>query len=64
MPRVGSSRISTFGSMASHLPRTTFCWFPPLRFSTGVSIGRFHASFDDGADAVASFVTDTSLAVA
>lgn len=29
---VGSSSIMTFGLFASHLLRTTFCWFPPLRF--------------------------------
>ncbi|KUM26476.1 hypothetical protein AU467_21300 [Mesorhizobium loti] len=29
MPRVGSSRIITFGFIASHLARTTFCWLPP-----------------------------------
>src|SRR4051794_7765419 len=35
MPRVGSSMISTFGDVASHLPRTTFCWLPPERNPTG-----------------------------
>ena len=29
MPRVGSSIISSEGPRASHLPSTTFCWFPP-----------------------------------
>src|SRR5690606_23197434 len=29
MPRVGSSTISTFGPVASHLASTTFCWLPP-----------------------------------
>ena len=29
MPRVGSSRISTFGFVSSHLLMTTFCWLPP-----------------------------------
>ena len=24
--------------MASHLPRTTFCWLPPERFTTGRSM--------------------------
>ena len=28
-PRVGSSRISTRGRLASHFPKTTFCWLPP-----------------------------------
>ena len=28
-PRVGSSRMSTRGSVASHFAMTTFCWFPP-----------------------------------
>lgn len=30
MPRVGSSRMISRGLPASHLPITTFCWFPPL----------------------------------
>src|SRR5207302_963340 len=34
-PRVGSSRISTFGSVASHFASTTFCWLPPLSWLTG-----------------------------
>ena len=38
MPRVGSSRISSEGSVLSHLPSTTFCWFPPLRAETGVFV--------------------------
>ncbi len=29
MPRVGSSRMSTCGSVKSHLLSTTFCWLPP-----------------------------------
>ena len=29
MPRVGSSRISRRGLVASHLPSTIFCWLPP-----------------------------------
>ncbi len=29
MPLVGSSRITTFGFVASHLAITTFCWLPP-----------------------------------
>ncbi len=37
MPRVGSSRISSFGSVASHLASTTFCWLPPERNPTGSS---------------------------
>ena len=37
MPRVGSSMISTFGSVASHLPSTTFCWLPPESVPTGAS---------------------------
>ena len=36
-PRVGSSRISTFGCDCSHRPMTTFCWLPPLSWPTGVS---------------------------
>jgi len=37
MPRVGSSNRSTLGLEASHLPRITFCWFPPESFSTRAS---------------------------
>ena len=37
-PRVGSSRISTFGARASQRPITTFCWLPPLSRPTGVSM--------------------------
>src|SRR5262249_34952556 len=33
-PCVGSSRMRIRGSAASHLPRTTFCWFPPERLRT------------------------------
>ena len=29
MPRVGSSMMRMRGSVASHLPSTTFCWLPP-----------------------------------
>ena len=36
MPRVGSSKIMTFGFMASHLPSTTFCWLPPERWPARV----------------------------
>src|SRR5690606_567097 len=32
IPRVGSSRMRTSGWVASHRPRSTFCWFPPERF--------------------------------
>ena len=31
MPRVGSSIMKTRGSRSSHLPKMTFCWFPPER---------------------------------
>ncbi len=37
-PRVGSSTMRTRDSRASHFARTTFCWLPPLRAETGVSI--------------------------
>ncbi len=37
MPRVGSSKIRTLDCVKSHFARTTFCWFPPLRFWTGCS---------------------------
>src|ERR1035437_9456806 len=38
MPRVGSSMISSDGLRASHLPRTTFCWFPPDSVETVLAI--------------------------
>ena len=31
---VGSSKMNTDESTRSHLARTTFCWFPPLRKRT------------------------------
>ena len=31
MPRVGSSKMMTRASAASHLLSTTFCWVPPER---------------------------------
>ena len=31
MPRVGSSRIRTFGAGISHFANSTFCWLPPDR---------------------------------
>src|SRR5215207_5113687 len=37
IPRVGSSTISSFGSVASHLASTTFCWLPPERNPAGSS---------------------------
>ena len=44
MPRVGSSKIMTLGSMQSHLPSTTFCWLPPesepVRVSTSGALMR------------------------
>ena len=36
-PWVGSSRISSRGSAASHLASTTFCWLPPESVLTGWS---------------------------
>ena len=36
-PWVGSCRRSTLGEVASHLPRTIFCWFPPLNSPTSIS---------------------------
>ena len=33
-PRVGSSRIKSFGPIASALDTDTFCWLPPDRFAT------------------------------
>ena len=35
MPRVGSSRISTVGSVLSHLASIVFCWLPPDSSPTG-----------------------------
>ena len=35
MPRVGSSRSSTTGSVSMARARTTFCWLPPLSEVTG-----------------------------
>ena len=35
MPLVGSSRMMTFGRVASHLPITTFCWLPPESVPAG-----------------------------
>ena len=37
-PCVGSSRISTAGSVASQRASATFCWLPPERLPTGSSI--------------------------
>src|SRR3954449_8453489 len=33
-PRVGSSRISTFGPISSQRESSTFCWLPPERLPT------------------------------
>ena len=38
MPRVGSSKITTFGAIDSHFASTTFCWLPPDRVPTSVSM--------------------------
>src|SRR6476469_1251868 len=54
MPRVGSSTISTTGSVASHLPSTTFCWLPPDSVATAsVTRRRFTPSLSVHADATA-----------
>ena len=37
MPRVGSSRISSFGSVASQRASSTFCWLPPESSPIGCS---------------------------
>src|SRR5450830_410476 len=37
IPRVGSSRIRSLGTVASHLAMTTFCWFPPERLEIACS---------------------------
>ncbi|MNY46558.1 hypothetical protein D3C86_1817470 [compost metagenome] len=37
MPLVGSSRMITFGLVASHLAMTTFCWLPPESVPTSWS---------------------------
>ena len=36
-PRVGSSSISSRGSVSSHFPSRTFCWFPPESVATGTA---------------------------
>ena len=41
MPRVGSSMISRAGCLASHLPRTTFCWLPPDSVQTASRVHRY-----------------------
>ena len=38
IPRVGSSRMRTFGYVASQRAITTFCWFPPERAATRCSM--------------------------
>ncbi len=38
MPRVGSSRISSRGCVASQRASSTFCWLPPESWRTGVSL--------------------------
>ncbi len=44
MPRVGSSRMSSSGAVASQRARSTFCWLPPDRLPTTASgFGRPHA---------------------
>src|SRR3954454_2205584 len=54
MPRVGSSTMSTRGSVDSHLASTTFCWLPPDRVDTGSdSFPALTCSFFDQAAAVA-----------
>lgn len=40
MPRVGSSRISSFGSVASQRASSTFCWLPPDSSPIGCSASR------------------------
>jgi len=35
-PRVGSSRISTFGFVESHLASNVFCWLPPDKFDVSI----------------------------
>ena len=41
IPLVGSSIINTCGSLSSHFPKITFCWFPPERFEI-ISFGPIH----------------------
>ena len=38
IPRVGSSKISTFEQAPSHLATTAFCWFPPESYLVKVYI--------------------------
>jgi hypothetical protein len=40
MPRVGSSRINSFGSVASQRASSTFCWLPPDSSPIGCSASR------------------------
>src|SRR4029450_7847667 len=37
-PAVGSSMMSTSGSVPSHLAMTTFCWLPPESTRTGLAM--------------------------
>src|SRR3954468_9503119 len=53
MPRVGSSTISSFGLVASHLPSTTFCWLPPDSVPT-LSPSRWYLSCSRAAHSSAS----------
>ena len=53
MPRVGSSTISSFGPVASHLPSTTFCWLPPDSVPT-LSLSRWYFSCSRAAHSSAS----------
>ena len=53
MPRVGSSMISSFGSVASHFASTTFCWLPPDSVPT-VSSRRWYFSCRRVAHSLAS----------
>ena len=43
-PRVGSSKISTPGWVASHFASTTFCWLPPERKRASCSSERARSS--------------------
>src|SRR5829696_1386140 len=56
IPRVGSSTISSFGPVASHLPSTTFCWLPPDSVPT-LSCSRWNFSCRRAAHSSASEIS-------
>ncbi len=66
IPLVGSSKMTTLESLASHLPTTTFCWFPPERLpestsTSGVFIFRSATAFSHSASSFLPFTTPSLL---